>query len=105
MTCFKYFSSFLQVYLFGIKGVNIWKICIRRVYNKDVYIKGISICANYVYIRDIDIKNIYIKIFYINNIYISTFDIIKYLEIYLQLSQIFKLRLFDIVWKTKLGTN
>lgn len=63
----------------GVKDANIRNDCIR-----DINIKGI-------YIRDTYIKNTCFK-----NVCIISAGAIKHLKIYLQLSQILKVRLFDI---------
>ena len=110
MTYFWCFSGFLQSYLFSAKDANTRKICIKKVYDKNIGIENVSTyagnaCIRNIYDKYICIKDAYFKNFYINNTYISSFGIIKYLQIYLQSSQISKIRLFSIILKMKLGAN
>lgn len=110
MTHFESFLDSLWLYLFSIKDTAIRKVYTKRIYDKSIYIRNISVYAGNTYIKNICnksiyIKDIYIKISYIDSICISNPSAVKYLEIYLQLSEIFESKQFNIILKTKLGAD
>lgn len=94
---FRCFWSYLRLYLIDIENVNCANI--KAIYIKNTYIKSIFIGNTY--IKNIYMKftlycGDYIKIIYMRNGYINNINLIKCPKIYLQLSQILKIRLFSI---------
>lgn len=110
MTHFESFLDFLWPYLLSIKDTAIRKVYTKKICDKIIYIRNISVYASNTYIKNICsksiyIKDVYIKISYIDIICISNPSTVKHLEIYLQLSEIFKIKQFNITLKTKLGAD
>lgn len=74
-----------------------FSVCIRGISVRDICIKNICIKDNY--IRNICIKNVFIKNTSIKDAY--NINTVKYLEIYLKLSTILKLKQYCNILKIK----